>query len=104
MGCAQANRPLYNWGQFPKQQYQYLSREGFSPLQQIQAMQEHMDRTQSEQLALPPGFRAHLGILHLQAGNPQVAKAMWLAEKAAFPESAVYIDTLLKRLNTDQSS
>jgi hypothetical protein len=38
-------------------------------------------------------------MLHLDGGNADRARELWQAEKAAFPESAPYIDQLLKRLD-----
>jgi hypothetical protein len=34
-------------------------------------------------------------MLHLEAGSPQRARELWQAEKAAFPESAPFIDSQL---------
>lgn len=97
-GCAQAPKPLYSWETFPKQQYETLLREGADPNAQIQAMQAHAEKARAGNALLPPGFRMHLGLLQLSTGNPGAARDMWLAEKLAFPESAPYVDSLLKRL------
>jgi hypothetical protein len=74
-------------------------REGTSPETQIQALEAHAEKARAANAALPPGFRAHLGMLHLATGNAGGARQMWQAEKLAFPESASYMDTLLKRLD-----
>jgi hypothetical protein len=37
-------------------------------------------------------------MLYLSVGNPGRAMELWNAEKAAFPESTVYMDQLLRRL------
>lgn len=98
-GCAQAPKQLYMWEAFPRQQYDALQREGVSPESQIRALEAHAEKARAANGALPPGFRAHLGMLHLATGNAATARQMWQAEKAAFPESAPYIDSLLKRLD-----
>ncbi|HEX6705596.1 MAG TPA: DUF4810 domain-containing protein [Albitalea sp.] len=98
-GCANAPKPLYMWEGFPRQQYDVLLREGASPEAQIQAMEAHAEKARAANAALPPGFRAHLGMLHLATGNAGAARQMWQAEKVAFPESSAYIDSLLKRLD-----
>jgi hypothetical protein len=99
-GCVQAPKPLYLWESFPRQQYDTLLREGVSPQEQIQAMEAHAQKARASAAALPPGFRAHLGMLYLSAGDPDAARQAWEAEKSAFPESAPYIDSLLKKMST----
>jgi hypothetical protein len=99
-GCAQRGpAPLYLWETFPRQQYDALLHEGASPEEQIRLLESHAEKARGASAALPPGFRAHLGMLHLNAGHVDQARDLWTAEKTAFPESAAYIDQLLKRLS-----
>lgn len=98
-GCAHAPQQLYQWGAFPHQQYDTLRGEGASPSEQIQALEAQSQKAGAAHAALPPGFRAHLGLLYLDAGNPVKARALWLEEKSVFPESAPYMNQLLKRLD-----
>lgn len=98
-GCAEAPKQLYMWETFPQLQYITLLREGASPEDQIIAMESHAEKARGAGAELPPGFRAHLGLLHLAKGNSSTARQMWQAEKDAFPESAPYMDQLLKRLD-----
>lgn len=100
VGCA--NRPpppLYSWESFPKLQYATLLRSGSTPAEQVGAMETHAERARATSAALPPGFRAHLGMLKLSIGDTDQARQLWLAEKIAFPESTPYMDRLLKRLD-----
>jgi hypothetical protein len=99
VGCATPVPPLYMWETFPRQQYDRLLREGSVSDQQIQVLDAHAQKARATNASLPPGFRAHLGMLHLDGGNADRARELWQAEKAAFPESAPYIDQLLKRLD-----
>jgi hypothetical protein len=99
-GCAQKGpAPLYLWGSFTRQQYDALRSDGSPADEQLQAMQAHAEKARGANAALPPGFRAHLGLLHLNAGNPGQARDLWLAEKQAFPEATPYMDQLLRRLD-----
>ncbi|HZY18336.1 MAG TPA: DUF4810 domain-containing protein [Ramlibacter sp.] len=98
-GCATAPKPLYMWETFPRQQYETLLASGGSPDSQIQAMEAHAVKARGTGAALPPGFRAHLGMLYLSTGNAAQARQLWLAEKEAFPESSPYLDQLLKRMD-----
>jgi hypothetical protein len=98
-GCAQKGPPLYAWGTFPRQQYDALLSNG-SPLgEQLLSMQAHAEKARGMNAALPPGFRAHMGLLHLNSGNPEKARELWLAEKQAFPEATPYMEQLLKRMD-----
>lgn len=98
-GCAHKPPQLYMWETFPRQQYDSLLRAGSSSEEQIRVLQAHAEKARAANAALPPGFRAHLGMLQLSVGNAQEARQLWQAEKVAFPESASYIDQLLKRLD-----
>ena len=98
-GCAQKGPPpLYMWDTFPKLQYDALLNDGVPPMEQVGVMEAQTEKARASGAALPPGFRAHLGMLKLQAGDPDSARHLWQAEKLAFPESAPYMDQLLKRL------
>jgi len=99
VGCAHQPEPLYMWGSFPQQQYDILLRSGASPDAQMRAMQVQAEKAAATNKALPPGFRAHLGMLELNAGHAQRARELFAAEKAAFPESAPYMDKLLGKLD-----
>jgi hypothetical protein len=97
-GCAAGPKPMYSWESFPSQQYETLQRSGAKADEQIRALQAHVEKARAGGEALPPGLRAHLGMLLLDAGQAEDARRLWQAEKAAFPESAAYMDRLLKRL------
>ena len=101
VGCAAPPRPpLYLWESFPRQQYNTLLRtDGGADMEQITLLQAQAEKARASGAALPPGFRAHLGMLQLAAGNADDARRLWQAEKTAFPESASYMDQLLRRLD-----
>jgi hypothetical protein len=98
--CAQKGPgPLYSWEAFPKQQYDALLAAGTGvPSEALLAMQAHAEKARGANAALPPGFRAHLGLLKLSAGDTQGAREAWQAEIVAFPESAPYMQRLLDKL------
>jgi hypothetical protein len=100
VGCTTPPKPLYHWESFAKQQYGTLLRESAGPDEQIRVLEAHAEKARAANAALPPGFRAHLGMLYLQSGNPARAQELWSAEKLAFPESGPYMDRLLQRLTS----
>lgn len=98
--CAQTRPPLYTWEAFPKQQYEALLMSGNQlPADQLLAMQAQAEKTAASGGKLPPGFRAHFGMLKLSVGDAAGARELWQGEKLAFPESAPFMDRLLKRLD-----
>src|SRR5262245_3812080 len=91
------------WETYPRQQYAYLLREGISPDQQIKEIETHAEKARAANSQLPPGLRAHRGMLYLSVGNPGRATELWNAEKVAFPESTPYMNQLLNRLGGPKS-
>lgn len=104
-GCAQAPKTLYHWDGYQGQLYQYFkSGEGTDPQAQLTALQAQAQKAQAEAAVLPPGFRAHVGLLYLQLGNLDQARIRFEEEKAVFPESAPYMDFLLKKMTSAKAS
>lgn len=91
-GCA-TNTALYNWGPYENQVYAHFKNE--SPEEQILILEKHAQETQANGRQLPPGFRAHLGLLYAKVGREGEFVAALEQEKTFFPESAPYIDRLL---------
>lgn len=98
VGCASAPRPqpLYAWYGYETQLDQWFRQTSTSPDVQLQSMQKDLQRMQSAGQRVPPGFRAHIGLLQGQMGDLVSMRSMLEAEKAAFPESAAYMDFLLR--------
>lgn len=97
VGCAQAPKPLYHWDGYQRQVYEYLKGDGTTPAEQLTVLQAQVEKARATGAALPPGFRAHVGMVYLQMGRHDEARTMFEAEKASFPESATFMDFLLKR-------
>ena len=95
-GCAARQEPLYYWGSYQGQVYEYLKKEK-SPEDQIQALEADKEKAAAKGKPLPPGFMAHLGILYGQTGRLDRLEESLNAEKLAFPEGASYVDFLLKK-------
>jgi len=103
LGCAQAPKRLYHWDGFQAQLYQYFKGDGSSPDEQLRVLNEQAVKARASGAALPPGFHAHLAMIYLRLGRDGEAKQELEAEKASFPESAQYMDFLLKRMNGPKS-
>jgi len=98
-GCASKQPPLYSWGSYQQQVYQYFKADGSKTSEeQILALQESAEKTRSSGAALPPGYHAHLGLLYAHAGKDDLVVQEFETEKALFPESAPYMDFLLRKV------
>jgi len=94
--CASDPKTLYAWGDYPDHIYHYLKGEDAGYHEAIQALEEHARMADADRRDLPPGFRAHLGLLYLKNGQPDKAVGYFQEEKAAFPESGPFMDFQLK--------
>lgn len=104
VGCANtANRPLYHWEGYQRQVYEFLNGDGTTESEQLTVMQEQVEKARAKDAALPPGFRAHLAMVHIRLGNYDEARQLIEAEKAAFPESTQYMDFVLKSMGAKKS-
>jgi hypothetical protein len=97
-GCGHVGRPLYHWDGFQNQLYEHFKGQGAGPDDQLRALDAQAERARAAGAALPPGFRAHRAMVYLRMGRDDEARVQLEAEKASFPESAPYMDFLLKNM------
>ncbi|PTT82854.1 DUF4810 domain-containing protein [Pelomonas sp. HMWF004] len=97
VGCAQPGpKPLYQWAGYQPAVYQHLKSDGAEPGAQIAALEAQIEKNKVAGEASPPGMHAHLGLLYSKMGDDVAAQRHLQAERAQFPESAAYVDFLLK--------
>lgn len=101
--CASAPRPLYYWGTYPATVYDSLRGDAVGPTEQLRAMEEQAAKAKAAGLPLPPGYFGHLGLVFLKLGRQDDARRALMTERERFPESAHYVDSLLKRLDATKS-
>lgn len=97
--CAQAPKSMYNWKSYQPAVYAYLNDEGVDYAAQAQDLELNVETARSSNTALPPGFRAHLGLLYLKLGEDSKAVEQLQGEKLAFPESTSFMDFLMKNVS-----
>ncbi|MBV2216040.1 MAG: DUF4810 domain-containing protein [Diaphorobacter sp.] len=99
-GCATtSHQPLYGWDGYQPQVYEYLKSSGNADAeQQVAKLEEAQQKIEQRGQALPPGYRAHMGMLYAKAGQDEKSVAALTAEKTTFPESASFMDFLLRTL------
>jgi len=95
--CANTREPaLYGWRSYEKNLDAYFRADRTSPDEQLQRMEEDRQLIAAEGKALPPGFQAHLGLLHGRKGDLQSLERYLQLEKQQFPEAAGFMDFLMR--------
>lgn len=96
-GCStNANKSLYNWDNYQTTVYQYYQGDKGGPEEQIASLKESIEKSRATNKAVPPGLHAQLGLLYANTGHTDLAFQEFNTEKSLFPESATYMDFLLK--------
>lgn len=95
-GCVAQPQPLYHWSGYQEQVYAHFTGESSDPAQQIAALEASLQEARSRAQTPAPGFHAHLGMLYAQVGKADQVRQQFETEKALFPESAAYMDFLLR--------
>lgn len=94
-GCVSQPKPLYHWAGYQEQVYEHFKHES-GPQQQIAALEASLQEARAHDATPPPGFHAHLGMLYAEIGKADQVRQQFETEKTLFPESAVYMDFLLR--------
>lgn len=103
--CVQQAKPLYYWGDYENLLYSMYTEPGSAdPEMQIQKLTTDIQQAHAKDLPIAPGIHAHLGYMYVLQGNVDSAKAEFLKEKQLYPESAEFIDGMLKRMSKGQES
>lgn len=99
-GCAPKTQPLYNYNDYSESYYAYkkdVSEESALKLQMsIEKAIEEVGESRSGRV--PPGMYANLGYLYLKAGSSKEAIASFETEKSIYPESAHFMDRIIKKV------
>ncbi|ROH93770.1 DUF4810 domain-containing protein [Stagnimonas aquatica] len=95
-GCVTPPQQLYYWGNYQPETYSYF-KNSETPQEQIVNLEKTVQEAQAANRSLPPGFSAHLGMLYLASGQADKAQSAFQMEQTRFPESAAYMDFLLRK-------
>jgi hypothetical protein len=99
LGAACSSTELYRWGPYEDSiATMYATGSGYDPAREVARLVEWIEETQNRGKLVPPGARAHVGFLLVEAGNTERGVAFLTAEKTAYPESATFIDGLFARV------
>jgi hypothetical protein len=97
-GCVQQPKTLYQWGSYQPEVYEYF--KGESKEAQVIKLEEDLQKIRASNATPPPGYHAQLGMLYGSLGKDDQMVQQLRTEKALFPESATYMDFLLKNTQT----
>jgi hypothetical protein len=100
-GCAQ-HKTLYQWGSYQPEVYEYF--KGESKEAQVAKLEEDLQKIRSSNGNPPPGYHAQLGMLYGSLGKDDQMVQELRTEKTLFPESATYMDFLLRNVKTGVAS
>ena len=96
--CAQ-KPPIYRWGDYEDLVYEMYAKPGKAdPGTQVAKLSEDVARTEAEGKRVPPGVHAHLGYMYYLQGSRDAAYQEFVTERELFPESATFVDGILRRL------
>ncbi len=101
-GC-ESTRPLYHYGSYQSNVYEHFKNEDSAVTEQIAALEKTIYESGRNKLAVGPGIYAHLGFLYLQSGQRDTGLSYLQKEQQLYPESARFIDFLLKNAKAGQS-
>ena len=97
-GCVKNTPDMYHWGEYESLIYQMYVEAGSAEADvQIEKLKNDILQTRSENGRTPPGVYAHLGFMYASVGKVNLAVDAFNQEKALFPESAKFINGMMKR-------
>ena len=96
-GCVTQRPMLYGWGSYQANLYQHFKGDGSDVPAQIAALEAQVVANSNAKKADPPGLHGHLALLYTKTGNEAAARSQLEIERRLFPESAAYVDFLLKK-------
>ncbi len=97
-GCASKESTFY-WGEYEDTLYDMYVKPGSADsTTQISTLVADIEKAEAKNIPIAPGIHAHLGYMYALEGNVAQSKAEFLTEKSLFPESSVFIDGMIGRL------
>ena len=96
-GCG--SPPLYHWGHYEALVYSMYAEPGKAePGVQVEKLNRDIAQAEAQGSRVPTGVHLHLAYMYLQLGNAGAARHHLEVEKRLYPESTVFVDRLLAKL------
>lgn len=98
VSCAPKIKPLYYWGDYEETSYKIVKGNEENDVQKfmkaLQDVSEHPEKSSSGKI--PPGVCADFAFFLMKQGKVGEGKLWLIREKELYPESAVFVDKILK--------
>ena len=95
-----SSRSLYAWGEYEESVYAVCAEpDAIDVGREVERLVQLVKASAEAKVNVAPGVHAHLGYLYSLQGDLDSATAAFLSEKELYPESTVFIDGLLARLD-----
>ena len=103
-GCAGGPKPLYNYDDYSDSYYGYKKAptEASALSYQKAVEQSIANAKDSRSGRVAPGMYANLGYIDLKSGKNKEAIDNFIKEKTIYPESAHFMDRMIKKVQTMQ--
>lgn len=100
-GCTHQPTALYEYGDYSESYYADKKNMSEESTLKLQMSMEQAIQMRGESISgrVPPGIYANLGYMYLKSGNPNKAIANFQKEKSTYPESAHFMDRLIKKVD-----
>ena len=93
------SKPLYSWYDYQKDYYNYIKKADNKSLDElIKTYEKIIEKQKATRGTVPPGVYADYGYILMKKGKTAEAKAMFAKEVELYPESEVFVGSILKRL------
>lgn len=90
---------LYTWYDYQRDYYEFVKNNDKKSLEKLAETYNKIIKNQKDSRGIvPPGIYADYGYLLLEQGKTEEAKAMLAKEIELYPESAVFVGSILKRI------
>jgi len=99
-GCSTKPKPLYTYGNYSESYYAFKKDVSAGTALELQKSIEFdiKNANQSRSGRVAPGMYANLGYIYLKSGKNNKAIENFNKEKAIYPESAHFMDRMIKKI------
>jgi hypothetical protein len=102
-GCLSVPKPLYTWGDYQERTYSYIKdATDKSQEELLNTYQTLIDKQKGSRETPPPGVCADYGYLLYKQGKKQEGLVLLNKEIALYPESAVFVSRIIKKLQDEK--
>ena len=92
-------KPLYSWSNYQEASYQYMKSNTEQDLDRLLTRSQYIiDHQKGLRKTVPPGVYADFGFLLLRRGRTEEGLKLMRMEVALYPESAVFVERIIKRI------